>query len=267
MTTPTLTTLTAELAGLDYGDVDDRWRGSRLMAAAARLGQLDDELVIGEPVGTVPGAWRRSRELRSGEVLTFAKVVRVNEVTATLLRSDGTTVRVELELIDRAAVRCAGLLTDAEVADELELLAPPAEPVEEAPLVVIPCGGRKLDHAAPARDLYVGSYFRSALAAALAITTPDRVRILSARYGFLGLDELVEPYELRIDAPGAVDASELAGTADDELAAADEVLVLAGKAYAQAARNVLGPAVTVPEAITNARGIGDHLATFAALAA
>lgn len=35
------------------------------------------------------------------------------------------------------------------------------------PLVVIPCGGRKLAHAAPAAELYTGSYFRAALAAAL----------------------------------------------------------------------------------------------------
>lgn len=40
------------------------------------------------------------------------------------------------------------------------------------PLVIIPCGGKKADGPRPARDLYIGSYFRACLATALAVVLP-----------------------------------------------------------------------------------------------
>lgn len=144
--------------------------------------------------------------------------------------------------------------------DELELDAPrPA-------VVVIPCGGRKAPHAAPAGDLYVGSYHRAARRAADAVAarTGARVLILSALHGLLELDELVDPYELRMGAPGSVTADELRRQAVElELEDAD-VTILAGSAYAAAALAVW-PDADVPT--TGARGIGDHLALFARLAA
>jgi len=79
---------------------------------------------------------------------------------------------------------------------------------------VIPCGGAKLDHSAAARDLYVGQMFRHTLAnterlAALDVAEgrgPARVLILSARYGLVDLDRVVEPYDLRMDQKGSVAA-------------------------------------------------------------
>ena len=71
---------------------------------------------------------------------------------------------------------------------------------------VIPCAGAKLDHPAPARDLYTGSMFRHTLAAAEALAEPgDRILVLSARYGLVDLDEVLHPYEQRMDRPGRVD--------------------------------------------------------------
>ena len=177
----------------------------------------------------------------------LADVVSVGPVNVRVrLLGEGTEHRVPLDAVERRRT-----LADVEAQ-------------AERPLVVIPCGGAKADHPAPARELYVGGYFRAALGAALALTSPDRIRILSARYGWLALDDEVAPYDQRIDAPGAVSVEELAATAG-ELAEADEVLVLAGKAYAGAARSALGDSVTVPAGLTQARGIGDHLATFAAI--
>lgn len=48
---------------------------------------------------------------------------------------------------------------------------------------IVPCGGEKTDHAAPARDLYTGQMFRHTLAAAQAqlAYTGGRVLILSDR--------------------------------------------------------------------------------------
>lgn len=105
------------------------------------------------------------------------------------------------------------------------------------PLAVVACGAAKLDHAAPARDLYTGQHFRLALAAAEAIT--PRVVILSARYGLLPLDAVAEPYEQRIDQPGAITADELRHQAAAlDLRGARDVRVLAGAAYFHAARAV-----------------------------
>lgn len=83
---------------------------------------------------------------------------------------------------------------------------------------VIPCGGAKLDRAAPARDLYTGSMFRHTLtnvercaagdeAAGLG---PVRILILSAKYGLVQLDDVLEPYDLKMGKTGSVTAETLA---------------------------------------------------------
>ncbi|GAX57493.1 hypothetical protein SO3561_09063 [Streptomyces olivochromogenes] len=66
-----------------------------------------------------------------------------------------------------------------------------------------PCGSRKLGRRARAADLYVGSYHRACRKAADALR-PDRLLILSARYGLLDLDDVVDPYDTH---HGAADAS------------------------------------------------------------
>jgi len=67
---------------------------------------------------------------------------------------------------------------------------------------VIPCGGEKTAHAAPARDLYVGQMFKNTLAAAekyaadrAAEGQAVQILILSAKHGLLDLDTVVEPYD------------------------------------------------------------------------
>lgn len=83
---------------------------------------------------------------------------------------------------------------------------------------VIPCGGAKLDHAAPARDLYTGQMFRHTLENAERtaqldteeLGRPARVLILSAKYGLVELDQVLEPYDLRMGATGSVTAETLA---------------------------------------------------------
>lgn len=72
---------------------------------------------------------------------------------------------------------------------------------------VIPCGKDKLDHAAPASELYTGSAFRSCLAAALHQVDGDRskVLILSALHGLVTLDTVLEPYDVKMGDELALD--------------------------------------------------------------
>lgn len=72
---------------------------------------------------------------------------------------------------------------------------------------VIPCGRDKLDHAAPASDLYVGSAFKACLAAALHQVDGDRskVLILSALHGLVTLDTVLEPYDVKMGDEWALD--------------------------------------------------------------
>lgn len=64
-------------------------------------------------------------------------------------------------------------------------------------LIVIPCGYTKLDHPAPAGELYTGSYHRACRAAADALQ-PVTTLILSAKYGLLPLTRTVAPYDVRL---------------------------------------------------------------------
>jgi hypothetical protein len=65
-------------------------------------------------------------------------------------------------------------------------------------LVIIPCGAAKLDHAAPAAELYTGSMFADALRTARSMTADENIRILSAKHGLVRLDHVIEPYEMKM---------------------------------------------------------------------
>jgi hypothetical protein len=63
--------------------------------------------------------------------------------------------------------------------------------------VIVGCGARKLEWAAPARELYTGSLFRAASRHAERLGLPWR--ILSAEHGFISPDTVIEPYDRRIE--------------------------------------------------------------------
>lgn len=76
-----------------------------------------------------------------------------------------------------------------------------------AHLVVIPCAAAKVDHAAPARDLYDSANFRHVLRAAEVIAADQgdtKVMILSAEHGLLELDAVVEPYDTKMGQRGCI---------------------------------------------------------------
>ena len=82
--------------------------------------------------------------------------------------------------------------------------------------IVIPCGAEKATEATAARDLYTGSMFRLALAAATAEADAvnGTVLILSALHGLVGLDDTVAPYDVRMGDAGSVEAKTIARQAE-----------------------------------------------------
>lgn len=61
-------------------------------------------------------------------------------------------------------------------------------------IVLISCVSKKLHHKSKAQDLYVSQLFQKNLQYAKSLN-PDKVFILSAKYGLLRLDEEIEPYD------------------------------------------------------------------------
>ena len=65
-------------------------------------------------------------------------------------------------------------------------------------IVLISCVKSKLDHPAKAKDLYTSTLFRYNLEYARHLN-PDAIYILSAKYGLLDLDQVIEPYEMTLN--------------------------------------------------------------------
>lgn len=61
-------------------------------------------------------------------------------------------------------------------------------------IVLISCVSKKLPHQAPARELYDSPLFHLNLKYANKLE-PDNIFILSAEYGMLSLDRVIDPYE------------------------------------------------------------------------
>lgn len=66
----------------------------------------------------------------------------------------------------------------------------------ESSLLLMPCSGMKLAHAAPAGEIYTGVMWQTLRANG---PTPACMAILSAKHGILLPTDVIEPYELRID--------------------------------------------------------------------
>ena len=65
-------------------------------------------------------------------------------------------------------------------------------------VVLISCVSQKLDKKSKAKDLYVSTLFKKNLAYASTLN-PDEIYILSAKYGLLGLDDRIEPYNVTLN--------------------------------------------------------------------
>jgi hypothetical protein len=98
-------------------------------------------------------------------------------------------------------------------------------------IAVIGCGAAKLGHPAPAADLYTGSYFRACSLAAATIA-PGRWFILSAKHGLITPATVIEPYDLTLGQPGAVDVGRLRFQAGRIGLLFEPVTALCGARYA-----------------------------------
>jgi hypothetical protein len=65
-------------------------------------------------------------------------------------------------------------------------------------IILISCVSKKRTQRSKARDLYISALFKKNLQYALRLE-PDEIFILSAKYGLVGLDEEIEPYNLTLN--------------------------------------------------------------------
>ena len=104
-------------------------------------------------------------------------------------------------------------------------------------IVLISCVKQKLDKPAKVKELYVSDLFRKFLAYAETLS-PDTVFILSAKYGLLNCEEMIEPYELTLNTMGVRERKDWSGKVIDQLGKVsglrcDKFIFLAGERYRQ----------------------------------
>jgi len=64
--------------------------------------------------------------------------------------------------------------------------------------VLISCVSKKVNHPAPAKDLYESTLFKFCYSYAMSLC-PDNIFILSAKYGLVPADEVIAPYDLTLN--------------------------------------------------------------------
>lgn len=155
--------------------------------------------------------------------------------------------------------------------------SPVAAPAMDVPLelgvpstlYVVPCGAEKLDHAAPARELYTGEHFRRTLRiveATAAKVTGARVVIMSAAHGLVDPDTVLAPYNTKLTTDD--DTARVAGIVGGQLA-----LMQTAVAYAYVPRRYMlalelagqHAGTRVVDCYAGARGIGDQRAILTSL--
>lgn len=102
-------------------------------------------------------------------------------------------------------------------------------------VILISCVKKKLNHRAKAKDLYVSSLFKKEFEYAK-LLNPDKIFILSAKYGLLELDEEIEPYEKTLNKMSSNEIKEWANSVLNQLKKVsdldnDEFIFFAGNNY------------------------------------
>ena len=104
-----------------------------------------------------------------------------------------------------------------------------------AKVVLISCVSKKLHHKSKAQDLYVSPLFKKNLQYAKSLN-PDKIFILSAKYGLLRLNEEIEPYDKTLNKMRSKEIKEWANFVLNQLKKSmdienDEFIFLAGNNY------------------------------------
>jgi hypothetical protein len=115
---------------------------------------------------------------------------------------------------------------------------------------IIPCGSSKKitnDELIMAFELYEGPYYSACLNwAQSVIEDQNRLRILSAKHGFVPLDARIATYDIRFGMAGAVGLDALKAQADSDKSLIpfrdplNDVIILGGVDYVMMARQALG---------------------------
>jgi hypothetical protein len=126
-------------------------------------------------------------------------------------------------------------------------------------IALISCGKSKLSEPALAHRLYTGNLFQKSLAYARR-RNADTIYILSAKYGLVEFDQLIEPYEKTLNRMSAADVARWAADVLTQLRArtdftADRFIFLAGDKY----RSLLIPHLKHVEVPLEGLGFGKQL--------
>jgi hypothetical protein len=111
--------------------------------------------------------------------------------------------------------------------------------MEPLTIALVGCGKSKLDHAAPAHQLYTGSLF---VAASRWAAECDGWFILSAKFGLLDPEAVIEPYEVRLGPKDRQQWGQVAANAvvnHMREAGPYELVLLAGEDYAAPVREAM----------------------------
>lgn len=102
-------------------------------------------------------------------------------------------------------------------------------------IVLISCVSKKLQTQAKVRDLYTSPLFKKNLAYARKLQ-PDKIFVLSSKYGLLSLDQKIKPYEQTLNNMSAVEIKKWAAKVAMQLKEVTslketEFTLLAGEKY------------------------------------
>ncbi len=104
-----------------------------------------------------------------------------------------------------------------------------------AKIVLISCVSKKLNHEAKAQDIYISPLFKMNLKFTKSFN-PDKIFILSAKYGLVDLDKEIEPYDKTLNKMSSAEKRLWAENILVDLAKVsnldkDEFIFLAGENY------------------------------------
>jgi cytoplasmic iron level regulating protein YaaA (DUF328/UPF0246 family) len=126
-------------------------------------------------------------------------------------------------------------------------------------IVLISCVSVKQERPARAEELYISPLFKYGLAYAKSLK-PDKIYILSAKYGLVGLDEVIEPYNVTLNNMSSMEIKEWSEKVLSKMRQTinldvDQIIFLAGENY----RKYLMPYIKNYSIPLKGLGIGKQL--------
>lgn len=97
-------------------------------------------------------------------------------------------------------------------------------------IVLISCCSKKNEVTGTPEEVYCSQLFKLSLKYAR-LLNPDKILILSAKYGVLSLDDIIQPYNLSLTTMNKADREQWYQKVMSQLDKSDHYVVLAGKKY------------------------------------